>query len=228
MASIFAPSFGGRNRLLTNEWAYRHPGRRQAVVSADWVATSGSLFAHDGAGWSGLPDDNSPDPTSQSGTGSAVLRVVSQRPDFGDVEVDVRFRIEQLVSSQRTPAQSYDGMHLFLRYQSEYQLYAVTLARRDGLVAVKKKVPGGPSNDGTYTTLASAPRPLQLGVWQALRTTVTNEPGRVVIRLFDDDRMVLQAIDDGADAPPLFDPGRVGIRGDNAELSVQAFAVRPL
>jgi hypothetical protein len=97
------------------------------VVSPDWQMTSGSLFAADGAGWSGIPDGTEADATSSNGNDSAVFRLNTNRFDFGDVAVSFDLRNDGLAATSRTPAQAYDGVHVWLRYQSQYQLYAVSM-----------------------------------------------------------------------------------------------------
>src|ERR1043166_249924 len=53
----------GVRALVTNEYAYYNP-TASGARSSQWVMTSGSLFARDGAGWSGVPDDRPPGRTS--------------------------------------------------------------------------------------------------------------------------------------------------------------------
>ena len=57
----------------------------------------------------GVPDD---------ATGSAVFRMVSVERDFNDVDVSVTLRVDELVTTGRTPAQDYDGAHIWVRYES--------------------------------------------------------------------------------------------------------------
>src|SRR5438552_719837 len=59
---VYRPALGGPDRLLTNEYAHANPDDGTAVRSSDWDVTSGSLFASDGAGWTGTPDAASPGP----------------------------------------------------------------------------------------------------------------------------------------------------------------------
>jgi len=192
--------------------------------------TSGSLLARDKTAWTGVPDAVSPDATSSNGTGSAVFRVVTRRGDFGDV--DVRFTLvnDRFVTTRRTPARAFDGVHVLLRYASAQRLYAVSVNRRDGRVIVKKKEPGGPSNGGTYFDLTPAVRfPFSFHRPQAIEVRVENAlDGSVVIVLRSGGRLVLTAVDRGLGGPPLTAPGKVGIRGDNDEFSFDDFTVTPL
>ncbi|HKS98956.1 MAG TPA: hypothetical protein VJT31_05435 [Rugosimonospora sp.] len=212
--------------LVTNERAYREPYAPGARLSGDWLVTSGSLFAHHGAGWTGWPDGGSPDLASADATGSAVFRMVSRRADFGDVTVTAWIELRAYVSTGRTPAQGLDGVHFWLRYQSAQELYAVSVVRRDGLVVVKRKVPGGPSNGGTYTTLGSVRHPYRGGkLWVCAR--VRNVAGGAAVRIDValDGEPVLSVLDTAPGR--LLRPGAVGIRGDNADFLFGDFLAAP-
>jgi hypothetical protein len=99
---LFRDTFDRPDGLVTNEWAFRHPDDRDAVVSPDWYMTSGSLFTSGKAGWSGVPDRRAPDAASADGTGSAVFRLVTHRRDFGNVAVSFSPR-NDAVTSATTP-----------------------------------------------------------------------------------------------------------------------------
>jgi hypothetical protein len=222
----WVPEPAGPDRLVTNELAYRRQGP-QTRRSADWVATSGSLFVRDGRWWTGAPDRVRPDAASAAATDSAVFRVVTTRGDFADVEVGFSLRVQRLVS-EPIPARPYDGVHVYLRYQDPRWLYAVSVGRRDGRVAIKKKLPGGPGGRGDWVTLASARRPLPTRTWVEVRVRVaTRADGSVAITL-DAGGQLLQALDDGRDGPPIVRPGRVGLSGDNCEFEFGDFAVEQL
>lgn len=222
----FHDDFAGPPALITNEYAVSNPGDPAAVVSPDWRVTSGSLFRRDDAAWSGAVDPGPPDATSSLRTGSAVLRFVTVRQDFGDVRVDVGLTIDAMGSTERTPPVDWDGVHLFVRYHGEAELYAVSVARRDGHVEIKRKLPGGPSNGGTYTTLAEGVGPaIDPGTHHLVETETVNRRDEVVIRLRIDGQDVLVAHDH--DPGPLTAPGAVGVRGDNTDFQLDHFAVRP-
>jgi len=219
--------------LVTNEFAHWNPTNPSRVVSPDWDMTSGSLFAHDGNGWTGVPDDVPPNATSSNGNDSVVFRLNTTRDDFGDVAVSFDLQNDGLVETPRTPAQAYDGVHVWLRYQSQYELYALSVNRRDGEAAIKKKVPGGPdpSNGGTYYDLVPERRiPVPYGSWQRVRATArTIRPDAVEIELYVDGNLVLSAVDDGKmGGPPITQNGAVGIRGDNCEFEFKNFTIAPI
>ena len=73
--------------------------------------TSGSLFRSNGNGWPGRPDAGG----APGATGSAVFRMVSVNRDFSDVDMNVVLRVDDLVQTDRTPAQDYDGAHIWVR-----------------------------------------------------------------------------------------------------------------
>jgi hypothetical protein len=228
--------------LVTNEYAYHHPDASDAVRSNDWIVTSGSLFAAGDLLWSGAVDDQAPGPTSASGTDSAVLRAVSRRSDHADVGVSFALRVQALTETVRTPGKDTDGVHIFLHYQSELSTYYVSMYRRDGTATIKKKIPGGPSNGGTYLTLGSAPLPVRSGwlnSWHQVRATIASvgtvggqaagaAPGSVRLTLQVDGRDVLDVSDDGRTAPVITAAGRVGVRGDNCEFYLRDFSTSPL
>lgn len=226
---VFHDPFGPSSGLVTNEYAMWNPSASDAIVSPDWEMTSGSLLARDGWAWTGVPDGSSPDSGSAVTTGSAVFRLNTRRFDFEAVDVAFRLRVDGLVTTSRTPATAWDGVHVFLRYQSESELYYASVNRRDGAVVIKKKCAGGDANGGTYVTLASTGRthPIPFGVEQAIAAGIAdNADGSVTIRVWRDGALVLEATDAGAGCAPLHGTGAVGVRGDNAEFLLDDITVR--
>jgi hypothetical protein len=223
---LFAPRFPTTTTLVTNEFATYNPRSPKARRSPTWIATSGSLFARDGAGWTGVPDNGQPGPSSSPTTGSAVFRVVSRRADFGNVSIRMRLRVDRLLARSD---ENWDGVHLFARYQSPVLLYVVSLARRDGSVVIKKKVPGKSANGGTYVQLGpTAYFGSEIGLWHDVRLDVSNTDGGVRLKLELDGRPALDTVDRGVDGPPITEPGRIGLRGDNCEFDFGDLSVRGL
>jgi hypothetical protein len=226
----FLSNFNAPNGLITNEFAYWNPNGAGAKHSPQWDVTSGSLFASGGKGWTGVPDDAPATSDSSQGSGSSVFRMTTKRHDFTDVEVRFKLLNRGLKTSPRTPAASWDGTHIFLRHVNEAWLYYASINRRDNMVIIKKKVPGGPSNGGTYHNLSS-PKPYAVpyNVWQDIRATVkTNDDGSVTIQLFANNKLLVSATDAGVGGPPITQSGSVGIRGDNANLMFEDYAVSAL
>jgi hypothetical protein len=71
-----------------------------------------------------------------------------------------------------------------------------------------------------------APR---IGEWDEVGGSVrTNPDGSVTLAVIRGGRVVLEATDTGeGGCPPITAPGRVGIRSENMQFSIDDFAVRP-
>lgn len=218
---LLTDRFDPPDRLLTNEYARWNPSAGDAVLDDRWMATAGSLLVRDGRGWSGPPDTGTPDARSTVASGSSTLRVQSRREDLGDVTVSLTFRLNAFASTG--VPHDWDGLHLLVRHHGEEELYAVSLARRDGRVDIKRKLPGGDVNGGTYATLADIPRPpLALGVDHQARVVVRNRPSESVeITLELDGEPVTTVVDHGDDGGrALTNPGALGIRADNLDFEI--------
>jgi hypothetical protein len=221
---LLLQDFAGADGLVTNDYAYRHPGAVDAVRSPDWFLTNGSLFRRGGVGWTGVPDNGVTDAGSTTATHSASFRLLSQRGDLDSTMVSLSASRVGLTSTSSTPAVPWDGAHVVLRWQSLASFYSVSFDRRDGLVAIKKKVAGGVSNGGTYTTLAWRSAP-QAGWQHAKAVAHTNDDGSVTLGLFREDRLVLSVTDRGAGGAAPLGAGHAGVYGDNAELELDDLAV---
>jgi hypothetical protein len=217
----------GPNGLITNEYAYWNPG--QGVQSPNWDMTSGSFFSQGGAGYSGVPDACNPGIYSQACTNSAVFRLTTKRYDFSNVKVSFDLYGHGLSSTSSTPAVAWDGLHIFLRYQDQTHLYYASVNRRDAVVVLKKKCPGGSDNGGTYFDLSSyvGGNPIPFGVWQNVAAqVVTNPDGSVTITLWRDGSVAVQGTDTGiGTCGPITQPGAVGVRGDNYRFAIDNFTV---
>lgn len=224
---LLADDFSQPNGLITNEFAYFNPHDSAAVRSPTWIATSGSLFARGGAGWTGVPDRGAPGPKSATKTDSSVFRVVTRRTDFQNVAVSFSLLVQHFMLAAGGPEPGWQGVHVFLRYQNPDLLYAVSVDRRDGVIVMKKKVPGGTSAGGTYYTLASVQGSAVSGRWEQVRVSaVNNDEGGVELQLWLNGRLRLQSVDNGVgDAPPITQSGRVGLRGDYTEFMFDNFTV---
>jgi hypothetical protein len=192
-------------------------------TGAGWLVTSGTLLSRGGRLWSGRPDRGPPDP-AHGRTGSAVLRAVTVRRDFRDVRVRLDMQLTALDHTARTGERAWDGVHVFLRYRSEDDLYAVDLVRRDGLLTIKRKVPdrGG---GGRYTLLASAQLAPSSG-WRSFDLTVRNVGAAVDVALALEGQVLLHAVDYRRSAQLA--PGAVGIRGDNADFVIRRLVISPI
>jgi hypothetical protein len=227
--SLFSDDFSQYpDGLITSEYAFWNPTLSSAKVSPIWEMTSGSLFASGGAGWTGVPNSGAPDADSNPTNNSSVFRLTSKQADFKDVAVTFDLLNQGLTSTASTPAVAWDGVHVFLRYQSEYNLYYASVNRRDNTVVIKKKVAGGSSNGGTYYDLSSyVPHSVTYNAWQKIKATVKdNADGSVSIELYADGTLIAKATDNGSvGGAPIRTAGKVGIRGDNANIKFKNFTV---
>jgi hypothetical protein len=223
---LLSDDFSQPNGLITNEFAYYNQGNPAAHTSPTWLATSGSLFALDNAGWTGIPNAGVPGPTSAGVTNSSVFRVVTRRADFQNVAVSFGLFVQRFLPSQPGLDVSWQGVHVFLRYQDASLLYAVSVDRRDGRIVIKKKVPGGPSDGGTYYTLGTAGGTAISGRWEQVKVSSTNSGANVNLSVWLDGKLRLQTVDDGVgDVAPIAEGGRVGVRGDYTEFMFRAFKI---
>ena len=198
-AAAFYDSFEYADGPITNA--------QERPRSGTWDVTSGAMYARGRSAW----------------TDSSVFRVITRRSDFRNAVVTFRLRNDRLTA--RSGA-SWHGAHVFLRYQSQYHLYVATYNRRDGGIVIKKKVPGGASNGGTYYTLASGSRRVPYGVWQTIRASALDQPdGSVRVDLYIDGRRVLSGVDRGVGGSPIRAPGKVGIRSDYDAIVFDDFHV---
>jgi len=213
--------------LITNEYAYHHPTDPAARHDTIWELTSGSFFERHVSGFSGVPDHISPNALSTNGDNSAVFRARTHRTDFRDVTVSFDLRNMGFSNTSGVLPHAYDGVHIWLRYVSEYELYAVTVNRRDNVVVLKKKMPGGPSNGGTYYEWRPVPYTTRVNMPVHVEASVqTQSDATVILRLTIDGKVLLRIRDDGRiGSPPILDKGRVGLRGDNCEFYVRNFKV---
>jgi hypothetical protein len=222
---LLADNFDRPNGLITNEFAYFNSHNRAALQSPTWIVTSGSLFAQDQAAWTGVPDRGDPGPRSANVNDSSVFRVVTRRTDFQDVTVSFSLLVQRYLTVQGSPG--FQGVHIFMRYQSPDLLYVLSVDRRDGVIVIKKKVPGGTTAGGTYYTLASVQGRAVTGHWQQVRASAVNTGEGVELQVWLNGQLRLTAQDNGVgDAPPIMQPGRVGLRGDYTEFKFDDFTVQ--
>jgi hypothetical protein len=228
--AVFKPTLPRRSGLVTNSYAYRVRKKAKAARSADWEVTAGSLFSRNGNGYTGRPDDGLPGARSAVHTGSAVYRMNTKRKNFGNVAVSFELYASRVTSTGYTPPSSYDGVHIWLRHTSQYQLYAASVARRDGTLMIKKKCPGGPSNGGTYYTLGEVPgRPTVFRRWIPVAASAQNNlDGSVTLVMSVAGRAVLSVVDDGIGCAPIRAASPIGIRGDNTEFQFRKVVAKNL
>lgn len=225
---LFEDKFAYPDGIITNEFATYNPSDPNSASSPLWQANSGSLLCSGGKGWTGIPDSVGPNAKSTNGNNSAVFRLTSRRADFENVSVSFGLVNKGLVATQKNPLESWSGVHIFVRFVSEESLYYVSVNRRDNTVIIKKKVPGGVSNGGSYHELTPyIPYKVPLNASQSVKTTIqTNSDKSVSIQLFVGGTLVVHCTDDGkVGGPPILGPGKVGIRGDGCHFTFDNFVV---
>jgi hypothetical protein len=233
----------GANGLITNEYAFWNAG--QGVASPVWEMDSGSAFSiapPSGVGgtgnvaWTGVPDTcDRVDEYSRACTNSNVFRLASKRRDLGDISLSVDAWNQRYTVAH---PDDWDGVELWLRYQSEYQLYLVKPERYDGHVTIQKKCPGGSDNGGTYFMLfEQSGHAFAFSRWIGLEASArTNADGSVTITVSRDGHTIGQATDAGGSdiygahmtCGPITHAGGVGVRGDNDEFYLDDLEVGAL
>lgn len=223
---LFQDNFNRADGLVTNEYWYYNSTSSGAILSPDWEATNGSFFIKNQQGWTGIPDWREADATSSS-TDSGEFRLVTKRSDFGNVNVSFNLTNNYLITEQ---SHQYDGVHIQLRYQSQYQLYLATINQRDGGIIIEKKCPGGSSNGGTYYDLGhKLGYPIPFNTVQKVAASVQNNTdGSVTLKLYRDGQLLLTVTDRGTGCAPITAPGRVGLRGDNDDFYFDDFTITAL
>lgn len=223
---LVAQSFSGADRLVTNEYAHWNPGASDAVRSPIWEVTSGSLFARGGVGWSGRASHGEVDARSIRQTNSAIFRATMRARLPADISFSGRFRVVSIVpvpeNGEKAADMDWRGLHLWLHYRSPQDLYAVSIARHDGQVTIKRKSPGGDSNGGSYQTLASTRGGLTPGAWHAVTVTIAHRDGATELRLTIDGAQVLSTLHQERDAGA---ETTVGVRGDDTEFEMTQLRV---
>jgi hypothetical protein len=227
---LWSDTFTGPDGIITSERAYWD--RENPYGQSSWQMTSGCLFrARNQATTSPLIDHHSPDTQCSKHTDNAVFRLNTVRFSYGDVRVRLRLTLLRHTSTPDTPPVDWDGVHIFLRYQSQFELYYATTSRRDHRVVIKKKCPGDNSNGGTYYTLAErSGYPQRFGKAEVVGASIRNNAdGSVTITVSRSVSgsltPVLTATDRGVGCRPLRRAGAVGLRGDNTEFTFDDFTV---
>jgi hypothetical protein len=219
---LFRDNFDGRDRVITNHYAYFAPPYVDAHRSPTWQVESGCALRRDNQLWTGVPTTNLPNRDCTDGSGSAVFRMWTRRSDFGNVAVSLGLRNEGYAPE----GESWDGVKIYLRRQDGDNFYTAEVNRREGNVIVQRKC------DGAYTLLGGA----RSAVTPAFEGK-SDEVGGTVVNLSDDEvriqvvrqgEVVLEAIDPAGTCDVLRKPGRIGIRGDRTEFYVDGLEVRGL
>jgi hypothetical protein len=228
---LFEAEFDGPDRLLSNEFAFRHPGSPDAVASPQWFVTSGSLFARSGAGTNGSLDDRAANPRSTTGTNSAVFRAYTKHRFLPNYQVTFEVRVEPPREVPGLQPAPWDGLHLMVDADSPEAAYYVSLYRRNGQSVIKKKTPGGTVAGGSYTPLSRyVPCHIRPGHWTEVRVDVRNAGSHAItIDLYEGGTLLTTATDQSSlSGTPPFTEGRLGIRADKTNFSIKDLRIESL
>jgi hypothetical protein len=214
--------FHGPDKLLASEF---QPNLDPTSI---WHMNSGTLYRQGGAGYTGKPQDGS----VKGGNDSSVFRMEPVQKNFTNYDVSMFLKIDSFSPGGKvSPAQDFDGAHIWVGFQSQYQLYAISVDRRDGTMIIKKKCAGGPnpSNGGTYYDLtpSASGRPVPIGSWQHIQVSVRQLTGGSVSISASRDGYTLNAVDTGIGCAPIA-VGGVGLRGDNTEMHFTDINIIPM
>lgn len=217
-------SFNYTDGLITNGWAYNHTGGYESPI---WEVSSGSLFASNGWGWTGVPDACATDIDSNPCTYSSVFRAYtdwSGAPVTSIVNVTVK--PYKWTNFNQTTADH--GIKVWNRFQDQgHQLYVALVDGQDGRTYLKKKCAGGTVNGGTYYTLADDTTASEwiMDTVHTARFVVTKlTNGNEYLKLFRDGVLEMTAMDNGIGCVPL-SFGGAGMRSDDAEFYFDNFVV---
>jgi hypothetical protein len=230
--TLLFDGFDGPDGLVTNGYAYWSKDT-QAFRSDIWEVEVGTLFRRGGTGWSGIPDGNDTNRDSSAGTGSQMFRMWTKRSDFDSVRVTTRLRHEGWTEgSPDWPVKSWDGLKIWLRRggrTGDWNLYTAEVSRRQGNVMIQKKCAGSDEYTILEQSRSGGAYAARQGEWDEVGGTVrTNPDGSVTLEVIRGGAVVLTATDTGqGGCPPITAPGRVGIRSENMQFSIDDFAVRP-
>jgi len=146
-------------------------------------------------------------------TSAPTFRAHTVKRRYGNVSLSVRFRINRYEGDDR----AWDGVHFGFRYQSQDDLYYVSVARRDGNLVVKRKL------GSRYQQLAALPHAVALGRWHHAHIEVrSNRTGPVGITVEVDD-VVLRVND--RQPGRLRNPGRISVRSDRVEADFDDLSI---
>jgi len=219
---LLRDNFDGRDRVITNHYAYHAPDAADAHRSRIWEVESGCALRSGNQLWTGVPTSNVPDRDCSNGTGSAVFRMWTKRTDFRDVAVSFGLRNNGYTST----GESWDGVKIYLRRQDGDNFYTAEVNRREGNVIIQRKCDG---EYGLLSQVRTSASPARIGEWEDVAGTVVNlSDDAVRIQVVRSDGVALEAIDAQGSCDVLRRPGRIGIRGDRTDFHVDGVEVRGL
>lgn len=234
---LFSDPLSGTDRIVTNEFNHWNKNSACPYKSDIWDMTSGTLLIKNGMGYSGVPTSEKKsicDSTVQNN--SAIFRLNTKQNNFSNATVSLDYMPIQHGGGGATN-HSYDGIHVWVGYKTQYSLYIATIFRWDENLVIKKKVPQAqaqctdPANEGCYYNLTDEkpyPDITTANVWHHADIKFaanTNEEVTITERI--DGQTVFQGTDTNIHGP-AYTSGAVGVRGDNTEFYFKNFTVTQL
>ena len=234
--TLLTEDFQGEDAVWADERRFWHPertGQQDEDPESGWFAEAGVLERRDSQGW----------------TDSPVMRVWTRRDDLAFTQVDMDVTFKGWVDGSA----GWHGINLWLNeslctptpgceriddgQQGGPSGYALDFMNRDGTVTILKKVAGDTreawpgavshSNGGTYYKLAETTfEPAEDRTYHFAGRVVDSGDGTATLQVIVDGEVLLQAVDDGTVTGPRLTGGRVGLRSDYVELTVDDVVIR--
>jgi hypothetical protein len=217
---LLAESFDGPDGAFATSDAFWGSADQGAAENAGWFAESGAMQRRSGTG------------VAADGT----FRMWTRRTDFQNVRAEMDLKVDALPNLRGDTA-GWDGVKFWLRRQlctpepncgrvsdpNAQAGYTAEMGLRDGRVYIQKKV------GSTYSLLSATPsNPIPYGSWMRVGGVVRNNAdGSVTIQVLRNGKVLVEVTDRGTGGAPLRNPGRIGLRADNAQINIDNLSVVP-
>jgi len=219
-AALLIETFDGPNGLFASEGDFYGSSDLGASKSPVWAATSGSI--------------NRENNTGRSTFSNWAFRMYTRKTDysFTKLAVDVKF------NGWFGGSGGWQGVNLWLNQELKVpddgsrindangnSAYLVDFMNRDGSFLIMKK-DNLPQPAGSYYELAVTrwtPNPGQ--TYHLEGRTIKNSNGSVTIEVYIDGVLKLRGVDDASRGGPILTGGRVGVRGDYADFTIDNLTI---
>ncbi|MCU1592058.1 MAG: hypothetical protein JWP11_3314 [Frankiales bacterium] len=230
---LVTADFNGPDGMFADSAAFWGSGDRGLAQNPSWFAESGSIQRRSSAGWANSP----------------VFRMWTRRTDLAGARADLTVRFNGWAGG----SEAWHGINLWMNYTLCTPFpgcsavndrgvggnggYALDFMNRDGSLTILKKVPGdttatwptgnvGASNGGTYYWLKNTTFTPQIGrTYRFSGRVIDNGNGSNTLQVLIDGVVRLEVLDDGRIGGPPQYGGRVGLRSDYADMTVDDFSV---
>lgn len=243
VSAVLLGSLGGSSTVLlrasfseeevfVSQDAFYGADDRGSSENAEWLAESGELLRTGAA----------------ARTTSPSFRMWSRRTDLAGASVELDVRFDSWVGG----SEPWHGINVWLnstlcapspectavRDAEGNGGYALDFVNRDGSLTILKKVPGdtrsrwpdsevGYVEGGTYYVLAARSWTPEIGRSYHFAGSVSDGgDGTSILRITVDGEVLVEVVDDGSVGGPRLEGGRVGLRSDYADVTVDDLVVR--